>query len=99
VSFFSSTEDSGHGILDSSTEDIMLNETKGGTYLSLDEIGVFLSHLANNGIYLNCFLLQYVLVLMWLSIVIKIWAIYIESSTLQFALTAEAEPLELSFLF
>ena len=47
---FSLTEDSGEGILDSSTEDILLDETKGGTYLSLDEIGVFLSHLANNGI-------------------------------------------------
>ena len=63
---FSLTEDSGHGILHSSTEDITLNETKGGTYLSLDEIGVFLSHLANNGIYLlfvmiracPCFLLS-----------------------------------------
>ena len=49
---FSLTEDSGEGILDSSTEDIMLDETKGGIYLSLDEIGVFLSYLANNGIYL-----------------------------------------------
>lgn len=38
--------------LDSSTEDIMPDETKEGTYLSLDEIGVFMSHLANNGIYL-----------------------------------------------
>ena len=47
---FSLTKDSGEGILDSSTEDITLDETKEGTYLSLDEIGVFLSYLANNGI-------------------------------------------------
>ena len=47
---FSLTEDSGEGILHSSTEDITLDETKEGTYLSLDEIGVFLSYLANNGI-------------------------------------------------
>ena len=47
---FSLTEDSGEGILDSSTEEITLDETKEGIYLSLDEIGVFLSHLANSGI-------------------------------------------------
>ena len=55
---FSLSEDSEHGILDSSIEYIMLNETKGGTYLSLDEIGVFLSHLANNGIYLLFFMIR-----------------------------------------
>ena len=37
-------------MLDSSTEEITLDETKEGIYLSLDEIGVFLSHLANSGI-------------------------------------------------
>ena len=47
---FSLTEDSGEGILDSSTEEITLDETKEGIYLSLDEIGVFLSYLANSGI-------------------------------------------------
>lgn len=45
-------EDSRDGTLDSSTEYIMLDETKGGTYLSFDEIGVFLCRLASNGIYL-----------------------------------------------
>ena len=47
---FSLTEESSERILESSTQDITLDETKGGTYLSLDEIAVFLSHLANNGI-------------------------------------------------
>ena len=47
---FSLKDDSRNGTLDSSTEHIMLDETKGGTYLSLDEIGVFLRRLASNGI-------------------------------------------------
>ena len=56
---FSLTEDSGEGILDSSTKYITLDETKEGTYLSLNEIGVFLSHVANNGICIFvCFLLR-----------------------------------------
>ncbi|XP_078382607.1 E3 ubiquitin-protein ligase rnf213-alpha-like isoform X3 [Oculina patagonica] len=44
------TEDSDDDELDVSTfEEITLDETRGGTYLSLDEIGVFLSRLASSG--------------------------------------------------
>ena len=33
-------------------EEIALDETRGGTYLSLEELGVFLSLLASSGIYI-----------------------------------------------
>ena len=49
---FSFSEGSDDEELNASTpEDITLDETRGGTYLSLDEIGVFLYRLASNGIY------------------------------------------------
>lgn len=51
--YFSLTEEIDHESLDVTTpEEITLDETRGGTYLSLDEIGVFLSRLASTGIYL-----------------------------------------------
>ena len=49
--FFSSSGDSGTEEVDSCTfEDIVLDETNEGIYLSLGEIAIFLSHLANQGI-------------------------------------------------
>ena len=33
------------------SEEIVVDETNGGTYLSLEEMGVFLSYLADYGIY------------------------------------------------
>lgn len=68
--YFSLRDDSENEELDASTpEEITLDETKGGTYLSLDEIGVFLSRLPSNGIYLTIhkshLLLQMILKRLW----------------------------------
>lgn len=51
--FVSSAENEECEELDLNTiEEIALDETRGGTYLSLDELGVFLSLLASSGIYI-----------------------------------------------
>ena len=51
--FVSLAEDEECEELDLNTlEEIALDETRGGTYLSLDELGVFLSLLASRGIYI-----------------------------------------------
>ena len=48
----SSTEEREHEELDSSaSEENVLDETSGGTYLSMEEMGVFLAYLADRGIY------------------------------------------------
>jgi len=48
----SSTEEGEREELDSSaSEENVLDETSGGTYLSMDEMGVFLAHLAARGSY------------------------------------------------
>lgn len=50
-SVFSSSGDSDTEEVDSCIfEDIVLDETNEGIYLSLEEIAIFLSHLANQGI-------------------------------------------------
>lgn len=57
--YFSLSEGSDDEVLyENMPEDITLDETREGTYLSLDEMGVFLSRLASNGIYspYTCFL-------------------------------------------
>ena len=59
--FISSLEDDSDEVENSSlTEEIVLDETNGGNYLSLEEMGVFLCHLAQRGIYplLNKFLTE-----------------------------------------
>ena len=46
------TEDrEGEELHSTTSEDNVLDETREGTYLSLEEMGVFLSYLASNGIY------------------------------------------------